>query len=54
MEDGERAYCFAPDWFDYFSEDGQEPAGHFQGRATSCPYPVWRVSDNVPIYTPGS
>lgn len=36
-EDGERAYCFGPDWF-----SGDAP----------CPYPVYRVSDDTCIYTP--
>lgn len=37
-EDGERAYCFHPDWFD---ESVQ-----------ACPYPVYLVTDNSLIYTP--
>lgn len=35
--DGARAYCFGPDWFDDDSP---------------CPYPIYRVSDNVCVYTP--
>ena len=50
---GAPAYCFAPDWFDYWREDGVEPAGHYLGEPTSCPYAVFRVSDNVCIYRPG-
>lgn len=51
-ENGPRAYCFAPDWFDYCRELGIESAGEYEGRATACPYPVYRVSDNVCIYQP--
>lgn len=37
-DDGDRAYCFGPDWF----YDG-EP----------CPYPVFRVDDDSLVYWPG-
>ncbi|MCK9600952.1 MAG: hypothetical protein M0R06_18060 [Sphaerochaeta sp.] len=47
---GEKAYCFGPDWFDSFGDD--EPTGEFNGQATSCPYPVYRVADDACIYTP--
>lgn len=36
-DNGERAYCFAADWF-----DDEEP----------CPYPVYRVADDTLVYTP--
>jgi hypothetical protein len=51
-EAGAKAYCFAPDWFDYWRDDGVEPAGDYDGDATSCPYPVFRVADNVCVYRP--
>jgi hypothetical protein len=38
-DQGERAYCFAPDWFDADC-DG------------ACPYPVYRVTDGALIYSP--
>ena len=36
--DGERAYCFPPEWFDADIEP--------------CPYPVFRVSDDSLVYKP--
>ena len=50
--DGPRAYCFTPDWFDWHSEMGDEPTGYFDGSPTSCPYPVYRVSDGKCIFRP--
>lgn len=38
-DDGERTYCFAPDWF-----DSEYP----------CPYPIWRVDTGELIYSPPS
>lgn len=49
---GQRAYCFAPDWFEWWSEMGIEPAGVYLEIKTSCPYPVYRVKDGVCIYKP--
>jgi hypothetical protein len=49
---GPKAYCFAPDWFYWWPEMGVEPAGVYDGDKTSCPYPVYRVSDDVCIYRP--
>jgi len=49
---GPKTYCFAPDWFDWYREMGVEPAGTYNGEKTSCPYPVYRVSDGVCIYQP--
>jgi len=51
-DNGPRAYCFAPDWFDYWEKEGTEPVGHFEGVETSCPYPVYRVDTGECIYTP--
>lgn len=51
-EQGPRCYCFAPDWFDWHAEQGVEPAGEYNGEKTSCPYPVFRVSDGECIYRP--
>lgn len=39
--DGEKTYCLGPDWF-------TEPE-----LTGSCPYPVWRVSDDILVYVPG-
>jgi len=50
--DGDKAYCFAPDWFDWFAECGEEPAGEYNGEKTSCPYPVYRVEDDECVYRP--
>jgi len=36
--DGNKCYCFGEDWFD----SDYEP----------CPYPIWRVKDNVLVYEP--
>ena len=36
-EHGPKTYCFPLDWFD---------------AETECPYPIYRVSDNVRVYTP--
>ena len=46
-----RAYCFAPDWFEWWPEL-DTPRGEWNGKATSCPYPVYRVSDGELVYTP--
>lgn len=51
-KNGPKAYCFAPDWFDYWAEDGTEPAGEYCGEKTTCPYPVYRVSDGECVYRP--
>lgn len=51
-EEGAKAYCFAPDWFNWFTDDGKEAAGEYDGEKTSCPYPVFRVSDGARVYTP--
>jgi hypothetical protein len=37
-DEGERAYCFGPDWFDESIE--------------ACPYSVWRVDTGELIYSP--
>lgn len=37
-DDGERAYCFGPDWFDADIEP--------------CPYPVYRVDTDELVYSP--
>jgi hypothetical protein len=39
-DDGEKAYCFGPDWFD----EDIEP----------CPYPVYRVDNDELIYSPAT
>jgi hypothetical protein len=36
-ENGPKAYCFGPDWFDSYNP---------------CPYPVYRVSDGALVYSP--
>lgn len=36
--DGEKCYCFNADWFDAKNEP--------------CPYPIWRIVDDVQIYVP--
>jgi len=46
-KNGPKAYCFAPEWFDY-----GRVTGEYLGVATTCPYPVYRVSDGVCIYRP--
>ena len=47
---GAKAYCFDPSWFD---TDGSEPVtGTYEGQPTTCPYPVYRVSDDVCVFTP--
>jgi len=38
-DDGEKTYCFGPDWFD---------------KESPCPYPVYRVDNNELIYSPPS
>jgi hypothetical protein len=50
-EGGPKAYCFAPDWFEWWPELG-DPAGEFCGEKTSCPYPVYRVEDGECVYRP--
>jgi hypothetical protein len=45
-----RAYCFDPEWFDAW-EDAQV-TGVYNGNKTSCPYPVYRVSDGVCVFKP--
>ena len=49
-EKGPRAYCFSPEWFDCW--DDEQSTGEFEGRKTSCPYPVYRVADGACIFTP--
>lgn len=52
---GPKAYCFAPDWFDYWDDEtghGPQPTGEYCGEKTSCPYPVYRVSDGECVFTP--
>lgn len=51
-EGGPRVYCFPPDWFDYWSKSGLEPAGVYLEIQTSCPHPVYRVSDGACVYKP--
>lgn len=51
-ENGPKAYCFPPDWFDWYSESGEEPAGEYNGQKTSCPYLVWRVDNDELVYRP--
>jgi hypothetical protein len=48
--DGEKAYCFAPDWFPNWDEE--EITGVYCDEKTSCPYPVFRVSDDVCVFSP--
>ena len=43
-----KAYCFAPDWFDAYAGD----TGEYNGAKTSCPYPVFRVADDVCVFAP--
>lgn len=50
--EGVKAYCFAPDWFDWWAEMGVEWSGVYEGRKTSCPYPVYRVEDDVCVFMP--
>ena len=47
---GVRAYCFAPDWFDAFDEDNE--TGKYNGIKTSCPYPVYKVTDGECVFVP--
>lgn len=47
---GPKAYCFAPDWFNV--GNGEDVTGEYEGEKTSCPYPVYRVSDGECIFTP--
>lgn len=49
-EDGEKAYCFAPDWFRPWNDD--QVTGEYCGEKTSCPYPVWRVEDDELVFQP--
>jgi hypothetical protein len=48
--DGAPAYCFAPNWFPNW--DKGEVTGEYDGEETSCPYAVFRVSDNVCVFQP--
>lgn len=48
IDDGAKAYCFAPDWFD----DYGDVTGEYCGEETSCPYPVFRVSDDECVFMP--
>lgn len=48
--DGPKAYCFAPDWFRPWNDD--QVTGEYAGERTSCPYPVWRVSDDELVFQP--
>ena len=50
LDEQARAYCFAPDWFPPCYDD--EVTGKYEGAKTSCPYPVWRVSDNILVFRP--
>jgi hypothetical protein len=47
--DGEKAYCFAPDWFSVGDGDA---TGEYAGEETSCPYPVFRVNDGECVFRP--
>lgn len=53
---GEKAYCFAPDWFEAYDDSGvlgrYSPNDHDAPTETACPYPVYRVSDGECIYQP--
>ncbi|MFA5186682.1 MAG: hypothetical protein WC551_09420 [Patescibacteria group bacterium] len=51
-ENGPKAYCFSPDWFDYWEKEDGEPAGEYCGEKTACPYSVYRVSDGACVYRP--
>lgn len=49
-EDGPKAYCFDPSWFRPWNDD--QVTGEYGGERTSCPYPVWRVSDDELVFQP--
>ncbi len=49
-DDGEKTYCFDPDWFIPLGDD--DVTGVYCGHKTSCPYPVYRVADDVCVFTP--
>ena len=49
-EEGAKAYCFAPDWFVPNSES--DVTGVYCDEKTSCPFAVFRVSDNVCVFSP--
>jgi hypothetical protein len=48
-EEGEKAYCLAPDWFPVYDDN---ETGEYCGEKTSCPYPVFRVEDDVCVFVP--
>ena len=48
--EGNMAYCFAPDWLDCFDDSSKR--GEYNGCATSCPYPVFRVDNGECVYRP--
>ena len=48
-DDGMKSYCFAPDWFEAYDDSAK---GEYCGEKTSCPYPVFRVEDNVCVFVP--
>lgn len=50
-KNGPKAYCFPPDWFDWYAEMGK-PAGVYGKVNTSCSYPVYLVETGECIYTP--
>ena len=51
LSGGSKAYCFAPDWFGPPILSGEETGEHC-GEETSCPYRVFRVADDVCVFTP--
>lgn len=51
--DGPKAYCPAPNWFEYYEgNDFVKCTGEYDGVKTSCPYPVYRVSDGACVFMP--
>jgi len=51
-ENGPKAYCFSPEWFGWYTDDSSPYTGTFDGSVTSCPYPVYRVSDGKCVFRP--
>jgi hypothetical protein len=49
-DNGPRCYCFPPDWFQVY--DNENCTGEYAGEKTSCPYAVFRVSDNECVFRP--
>ena len=50
VEGGPRTYCFGPDCFRPNGDD--EITGEYNGKKTSCPYPVYRVADDELVFQP--